>query len=160
MFGSRRLARLRAAGARLAERPILIDGDATELLDILRSNTRDSSIVITDAAALAATGATPAGIVVLAIVSDGRKSSFMKASRMLRERDAVLADDAIRIVVVQSDRSRVAPAKIQRQLAAEIVYQVTLAVPELAPDRRWRSFRQRAGLATLEAAGLRILRFG
>jgi len=155
----KRAAALRAAAATHTETPILVDGDATELLAVLRSGEASAEIRETDHASLVESGER-ARIVILAVDGHGRRSAFTKASKMLREMDDVIASDAIRVVVVQSDRSRAVPQRLQRVLASEILYQVMLALPGVAKRPKWRSFRQTLGSATLDAAGLRILRFG
>ena len=145
-----------AAASRLVETPVLLDGDATELLAILREGALASNLRIVDAASQTE----PARIAILVVTGDGRRSAFTKASRKLRELDAAITSDAVRLVVIQSDRSRVAPPKLQRLLSEELLFQVTLALPGYQPRRTSRSFRQALGLATLDAAGLRVLRFG
>ncbi|MFD1713136.1 hypothetical protein ACFSBZ_01515 [Amnibacterium flavum] len=155
MVSTKQAARLRAVVSRLLKTPILIEGDARELLDVLRQGARESNIPLTTLE----TAEAPAQVVILALERDGRRSSFTKASRMLRAVDHVVAPDAVRLVVMQSERSRIAPDKLQNLLAAELLYQVALALPGLLPRRGWRSFRERAGHAALDAAGLRVLRF-
>lgn len=155
MASKKQTQRLRALAAELLRSPILIDGDARELLEVLREAAAASDIAVTDHAS----AAEPAQIAILALERDGRRSSFTKASRMLREVDDAIAPSGVRIVVVQSDRSRTIPDKLQDLLASEILYQVALAEPDLRPRRGWRSFRERAGHAALDAAGLRVLRF-
>ncbi|MET4706037.1 hypothetical protein [Frigoribacterium sp. UYMn621] len=150
---------LRAAADRLSASPILIDGDADGLLGIIRSGSEQSDITVTDRATLIASGQ-KAAIVILAVDGDGRRSSFARAATMLRGMDALLAPDAVQICVIQSGRSRMAPLRLRRLLASEILFQVTMAVPELVPLQLRRSIRQRIGLAALDAAGLRVIRFG
>jgi hypothetical protein len=155
----KRAAELRAAIAPFAESPILVDGDAAELLEVVRAGNANADVKQADFDSLVAAGER-ARIVVLLVDGHGRRSAFTKASRMLREMDAAVASDAIRVVVVQSDRSRKFPDRLQRVLAAEILHQVMLALPTVSVRPKWRSFRQALGAATLDAAGLRILRFG
>ncbi len=45
-------------------------------------------------------------------------------------------------------------------MASEVLFQVAMALSSLVPDLKERTLRQRLGLATLDAAGFRILRFG
>jgi len=136
--------------------PVLIDGDASELLEVLRESSLASSIPISDHAA----AAHPAQVVILAIERDGRRSSLTKASKLLREMNDVIAEDAVRIVVIQSSRSRITPTRLLRLLTSEILFQVAVAFDPMQKLGKSRSIRQRIGLATLDAAGLRILRFG
>jgi len=135
---------------------VLLDGDAAELLTLLRAGALAAELRIVDAASLTE----PARIVILVVEGDGRRSAFTKASRMLRELDAAITSDAVRLVVIQSDRSRIAPPRLQRLLSEELLFQVTLALPDYEQKPTSRSFRQALGLATLDAAGLRVLRFG
>jgi hypothetical protein len=143
----------------LSASPILIDGDAEELLGIIRSGSEQFDITVTDRATLIASGQ-KAAIVILAVDGDGRRSSFARAATLLRRMDALLAPDAVQICVIQSGRSRIAPPRLLRLLASEILFQVTMAIPELVPLQLRRSIRQRIGLAALDAAGLRVIRFG
>lgn len=159
MSWRKRAEHLRATAAPLLMGPILLDGDADELLELLRAGAEASDIAVT-AGSRSANQANPASVVILAIESEGRRSSIMKASKMLDDMKQDVAPHAIRIVVVQSGRSRIAPARLQRLLANEILFEVTMAIPALRKRASWRSFRERAGLATLDAAGLQVLRFG
>ena len=52
--------------------------------------------------------ANPANVVILAIESEGKRSSIIKASKMLDDIKQDVAPYAIRIVVVQTARSRIA----------------------------------------------------
>lgn len=148
----RRSERLRAIAAYGREAPILLDGDAEPLLEILRAGAQTWGIAVADAEPTE-----PARIVVLAVNGDGRRSAFLKAAGMLREREQKVTADAIRIVVIQSGRSRLAPQRLQRLLATEILFQATTAL--LPAEKGRRSLREQIGLTTLEAAGLRIVRF-
>jgi hypothetical protein len=95
---------------------------------------------------------------VLVVDGVGRRSSLARAARMLREMEPAIADDAFRFLVVQSGRSRVAPARLRDAIGAEILFQVSLAVGTSPYDRHPRSFRQRLGLIVLHFAGIRIVR--
>jgi len=159
MSSKSRAEALRVAADRLSTSPILIDGDAQELLEIIRAGSELADITVTDRATIIASGK-EAAIVILAVDGDGRRSSFGRAARMLRDMDALLTPDAVQIGVIQSGRSRMAPPRLRRILASEILFQVTMAVPELLPLRKRRSIRQQIGLAALDASGLRIIRFG
>jgi len=150
---------LRAAAERVSASPILIDGDAEELLAIIRSGSEESDITVTDRATLIASGQ-KAEIIILAVDGDGRRSSLARAFALLRDIDEVLTPDAVRVVVIQSGRSRMAPLRLRRVLASEVLFQVAMAVPTLVPRRKRRSIRQELGLAALDASGLRVLRFG
>ncbi|MHC5795353.1 hypothetical protein ACVXZ4_04270 [Lacisediminihabitans sp. FW035] len=150
---------LRAAADQLSASPILIDGDADELLAIIRSGCEQSDITVTDRTTLIASGR-KAAIVILGVDGHGRRSSFSRAFVLLREIDVVLTPDAVRVVVIQSGRSRMAPLRLRRVLASEVLFQVAMAVPDLVPRRKRRSIRQELGLAALDASGLRVLRFG
>ena len=156
----RRAERRRRAALEALARPVLIDGDATELVALLAHDARASGIAVIAPDSPAAERQQPARVIVLAVEGRGRRSSFTRAAEMLRAKEPSLTPDAVRIVVVQSGRSRVMPPRLKRRLTDEILYQVSLAFPQLPPQRKWRSFRLRAGLAALDAAGLRILRFG
>lgn len=159
MWWRRRADRLRAAVASLPGR-ILLEGDADHLLDVLRERARALGVEVTSRDSETVSPDNPASIVVLAIESDGRRSSIMKASTMLDAMRKDVAARAIRIVVVQSGRSRIAPERIQRLLVNEILYEVTKAIPALRERALWRSFRERARLTVLDAAGLQVIRFG
>ena len=156
MSRKRRAEQLRAIAAHVLTAPILLKGDADELLTVLRTGARAAGIPVT-AQALAAR---PARVVVLAIDRDARRSSLVKAATLLRELEDQIAPDAVRIVVVQSARSRLAPPKLQRLVASEVLFHVALALPDVVPGQKERTLRQRFGLTTLDAAGFRILRFG
>jgi hypothetical protein len=138
--------------------PVLVQGDAQELLAVLRVEAETSGMSTTSQES----PAEPARVVILAIEgdADGRRSSFMKAARMLRELGKAVREDAVRIVVVQSERARIAPPRLQKLLSSEILFQVAAALPGQLPRRGWRSFRESLSLTALDAAGLRILRFG
>ena len=154
-----RAARIEAETAHLLSRPILLDGDAETLIDSIGSSARDSGLQVLSYQQWLDSGAEPSRVVVLGIEGHGRRSSFAQAVELLRAIDAAVASDAIRIVIVQSGRSKVVPPRVQRLIAAEILHQIALASPRIGPPQS-RSFRRRVGLATLDAAGLRILRFG
>ncbi|MEC5185013.1 hypothetical protein RCH12_002489 [Cryobacterium sp. MP_3.1] len=156
MSRKRRAEQLRAIAAHVLTAPILLEGDADELLTVLRDGARAAGIPVTDHAL----SARPARVVVLAIDRDARRSSLVKAATLLRELEDHIAPDAVRIVVVQSARSRLAPPKLQRLVASEILFHVALALSNVVPGQRERTLRQRFGLTTLDAAGFRILRFG
>lgn len=156
MSRKKRAEQLRALAAHVLTVPILLEGDAEELLCVLREGARVANIPVTDHAS----AEHPANVVVVAVERDARRSSLVKAASMLRELDDQVAPAAVRIVVVQSSRSKLAPPKLQRLVASEVLFQVALALSSLVPDLRDRTLRQRLGLTTLDAAGLRILRFG
>ncbi|ASD23485.1 hypothetical protein B7495_16330 [Cryobacterium sp. LW097] len=156
MSKKKRAEQLRAIAAHVLTAPILLEGDADELLTVLRAGARAAGIPVTDHAL----AARPARVVVLAIDRDARRSSLVKAATLLRELENHIAPDAVRIVVVQSARSRLAPPKLQRLVASEILFHVALALSNVVPGQKERTLRQRFGLTTLDAAGFRILRFG
>ena len=153
--GRRRADRQREIADRLIANPIVIDGDAHDLLANMRDSVRRSGVRMDDLE----TATEPAQIVVLAIESEGR-SSLLKADRMLRAAAGAVAPDAVRIVVIQSGRSRIGPARLQRVLASEILFQITIAADSVRASARNRSMRQRIGLTTLDAVGLTVLRLG
>ncbi|TFD94580.1 hypothetical protein E3T61_01720 [Cryobacterium lactosi] len=156
MTRKRRAERLRALAAHVLTAPVLLEGDAEQLLTVMRTGARSAGIPETDHAS----STQPARVVVLAIQRDARRSSLVKAASMLRELDDHIAPDAVRIVVVQSRRTKLAPPKLQRLVAAEVLFHVALALSNVIPGQKERTLRQRVGLATLDAAGFRILRFG
>ena len=156
MFRKKQAEQLRAIAAHVLTAPILLEGDADELLTVLRAGARASGIPETDHAS----AAQPARVVVVAVTRDSRRSSLMKAAGILRDLDDHVAADAVRIVVVQSARSKLAPPRLQRLVATEVLFQVALALPNIVPGEKTRTLRQRFGLATLDAAGFRVLRFG
>lgn len=156
MWRTKRAEQLRAIAAHLLTAPALLDGDAAELLTVMRDGARSAGIPITDGAS----ATQPARVVVLAIQRDARRSSLVKATRLLRDLETQVAPDAVRIVVVQSARSKLAPPKLQRLVASEVMFHVALALANVVPGHRERTLRQRLGLTTLDAAGFRILRFG
>jgi len=156
MSRKKRAEQLRAIAAHVLRAPILLEGDADELLTVMRAGARAAGIPETDRAS----ATQPARVVVLAIQRDARRSSLVKATTLLRELDGHIAPEAVRIVVVQSARSKLAPPKLQRLVASEALFQVALALANVVPGQNERTFRQRVGLATLDAAGFRILRFG
>ncbi|MBX3100536.1 MAG: hypothetical protein KF761_13275 [Salinibacterium sp.] len=155
-----RAERRRREALQLLARPVLIEGDATELVALLTEEARASGIEVLTPSAPAPERAELARVIVLAVEGRGRRSSFTRAAEMLRAIEPALTPDAVRIVVIQSGRSRAMPPRLKRRLTDEILFQVSLAFPQLLPQRKWRSIRLRAGLAALDAAGLRILRFG
>lgn len=156
MTRKKRAERLRAIAAHVLTAPVLLDGDADELLTVMRTGARAAGIPETDRAS----ATQPARVVVVAIQRDARRSSLVKAASLLRELNDHIAPDAVRIVVVQSRRSKLAPPKLQRLVAAEVLFHVALALPDVVPGQKERTLRQRFGLTTLDAAGFRILRFG
>ncbi|MCU1444565.1 hypothetical protein [Cryobacterium sp.] len=156
MSRKRRAEQIRLIAEHVLTTPILLEGDAAELLCVLREGAHTANLRLTDHAS----AAEPAHIVVLAVERDARRSSLVKAATMLRELDEQVAPDAVRIVVVQSARSKLAPPKLQRLVASEVLFQAALALSSIVPDLRERTLRQRLGLTTLDAAGFRILRFG
>ena len=156
MSRKKRAEQARAIAAHVLSVPILLEGDAEELLCVLREGARTANLPVTDHAS----AEQPANVVVLAVERDARRSSLVKAATMLRDLDDRVAPAAVRIVVVQSARSKLAPPKLQRLVAAEVLFQVALAFSSIGPDLKDRTLRQRLGLTTLDAAGFRILRFG
>jgi len=156
MSRKRRAEQLRAIAAHVLTAPILLEGDADELLTVMRTGARAAGIPETDRAS----ATQPARVVVVAIQRDARRSSLVKAASLLRELNDHIAPDAVRIVVVQSRRSKLAPPKLQRLVASEVLFHVALALANVVPGQKERTLRQRFGLTTLDAAGFRILRFG
>jgi hypothetical protein len=156
MSRKRHAEQLRAIASHVLKAPILLEGDAQELLTVLRAGARAANIPETDHAS----AEEPARVVVLAVRRDARRSSLVKAASMLRKMDEHVDPDAVRIVVVQSARSKLAPPKLQRLVASEILFHVALALPHVVPGGRERTLGERLGLATLDAAGFRVLRFG
>ena len=156
MSRKRRAEQLRAIAAHVLTAPILLEGDADELLTVMRTGARAAGIPETDRAS----ATQPARVVVVAIQRDARRSSLVKAAALLRELNDLVAPDAVRIVVVQSRRSKLAPPKLQRLVATEVLFHVALALANVVPGQKERTLRQRFGLTTLDAAGFRILRFG
>ena len=156
MSRKRRAEQLRAIAAHVLTAPILLEGDADELLTVMRTGARAAGIPETDRAS----ATQPARVVVVAIQRDARRSSLVKAAALLRELNDIVAPDAVRIVVVQSRRSKLAPPKLQRLVATEVLFHVALALANVVPGQKERTLRQRFGLTTLDAAGFRILRFG
>ncbi|TFC53677.1 MULTISPECIES: hypothetical protein [unclassified Cryobacterium] len=156
MSRKRRAEQLRAIAAHVLTAPILLEGDADELLTVMRTGARAAGIPETDRAS----ATQPARVVVVAIQRDARRSSLVKAASLLRELNDHIAPDAVRIIVVQSRRSKLAPPKLQRLVASEVLFHVALALANVVPGQKERTLRQRFGLTTLDAAGFRILRFG
>jgi len=156
MSRKRRAEQLRAIAVHVLTAPILLEGDADELLTVMRTGARAAGIPETDRAS----ATQPARVVVVAIQRDARRSSLVKAAALLRELNDLVAPDAVRIVVVQSRRSKLAPPKLQRLVATEVLFHVALALANVVPGQKERTLRQRFGLTTLDAAGFRILRFG
>jgi hypothetical protein len=155
----KRAARVEAETAHLLSRPILLDGDAELLVTTLSESARDSGLTVMTYQQWQERSAEPSRIAVLAIEGHGRRSSFTGAVQLLHALDSAIAGDAIRIVIVQSNRSKVVPPRVQRLIAAEILHQVALASPRIGPPQS-RSFLRRVGLGILDTAGFRILRFG
>lgn len=152
----RRAEQLRATALHVQGAPILLEGDAEVLLAALRAGAGTFGIPETDHASTDQ----PARVVVLAIHRDSRRSSLVKATKLLRRLDDEVAPDAVRIVVVQSVRSRLVPPRLLRLIASEILFQVAIALPGVQAAQMTRTLRQRWGLTTLDAAGFRVLRFG
>lgn len=152
----RRAQQLRAIAPHVQAAPILLEGDAEVLLAALRAGAGTFGIPETDHASRDV----PARVVVLAIYRDARRSSLVKATTLLRNLEGAVAPDAVRIVVVQSVRSRHLPPRLRRLIASEILFQVVIALPGVAAAQKTRTLRQRWGLTTLDAAGFRVLRFG
>jgi hypothetical protein len=161
MASSRTRARkLRDAAARVLTSPILLDGDADGLLGLLRYGTHHSGLPAADYASLRRSRSEPAAIAVLVVDGDGRRSALARASQMLRAMEPAIERDAVRILVVQSGRSRVGPARLRDAVGAEILFQITLAVDASPPRPHSRSFRQHLGLLVLNVAGIRVIRLG
>ena len=152
----RRTEQLRAIAPHVQSAAILLEGDAEALVSALRAGAGSFGIPAT---AHASTDK-PARVVVLAIHRDSRRSSLVKATTMLRNLDDQVAPDAVRIVVVQSVRSRLVPPRLRRRIASEILFQVAIALPGVVAAQKTRTLRQRWALTTLDAAGFRVLRFG
>jgi hypothetical protein len=147
---------VKAIGEHLRSAPMLIDGDAEELVDILRTGAERAGITVVSRASLT----DPAHVAVLAIAKDGHRSSVLAATTALHDLGSALTKDAVRIAIIRSGRLKLAPARVQRLVADEVLFHVSAALttdPALSSDR---SFRQRLGNATLLAAGLRVLRLG
>ncbi|WIE54165.1 MULTISPECIES: hypothetical protein [unclassified Curtobacterium] len=154
----RRGPRADLAAARDDLSPVLLDGDAGEVvaaleafahrieLPIIRPDRRDE---------LPDDVRCP--VAVLAVRNSGRRSSLRRAIDVLRAVEAHLTPDAVVVAVSTSSAARSAPARLQRQLSAEILYQVRAAVSPAAP-RSGRSFRLRLGLSALGAVGVQVFR--
>lgn len=152
----RRAEQLRAITPHVQAAPILLEGDAEALVAALRAGAGTFGIPEADQASQDK----PARVVVLAIHRDSRRSSLVKAATMLRKLDDQVAPDAVRIVVVQSVRSRLVPPRLRRLIASEILFQVAVALPGVVAAEKTRTLRQRWALTSLDAAGFRVLRFG
>ncbi|GAA1251147.1 hypothetical protein JOF42_002498 [Microbacterium phyllosphaerae] len=146
-------------GAHVADRldttAIVIDGDAHDLVRDLQVSALQEGVLLQTFD----TATEPAQIVILAIEGDGR-SSLLKINTLLRSAPETVTPDALRIAVIRSGRARIAPAKLQRLLASEILFQITVALAPVTAGARDRSIRQRLVLGSLDAAGFNVLRVG
>jgi len=140
---------------RLDSAPVVIDGDAHDLVRDLQESARAGGVMLQTFA----TTTEPAQIVILAIEGDGR-SSLLKINTLLRSASDSVAADALRIAVIRSGRARIAPAKVQRLLSSEILFQISVALSPVSAGTRDRSLRQRLVLGSLDAAGFSVLRVG
>lgn len=152
MSRMRRAERLRAIGSQTLGAPILLDGDATELIRALRDGAQQAGIRYTDSRATAGR----ARLAVLAICSDGQESALVKALRFYQGVRVLLTEDAVRVAVIQRTRSQLVPPRLRRLLTNEVLHQVGAAL--LPGDDR--TLAQQVGSTVLDAAGLHALRLG
>ncbi|WP_156364538.1 hypothetical protein [Curtobacterium sp. Leaf261] len=151
--------------------PALLTGDAPDLIEALEAGaTRrglDVAVLPSDTdGGTAATGAisaiavkpSSANLAVLAIRRRGSTSPLARAFDIAARLDPLLTPEAVVIVVTVKGVTELAPDKLERLLSREILHQVESAIAPSAKRPPWRRFRLRAGLAALDAAGVRVLR--
>lgn len=141
--------------------PAIIAGDAQDLIAALRAGAGHRGLEV----ALAENGTTSipveprsARLCVLAIRRKGAVSPLARAFELAARLESLLAPGAVVIAVTVKGVTELAPDKLERLLSREILHQVESAITPATRRRPWRRFRLRAGLAALDAAGVRVLR--
>lgn len=154
----RRGPRADLAASRDALSPVLLDGDADEVVAALEQFAHRLELTVVRPDRRDDLGPdVRCPVAVLAVRNGGRRSSFRRALDVLRTVEPHLTPDAVVVAVSASSAARSAPATLQRRLSAEILYQVREAVSPASPNSG-RSFRLRAGLSALNAVGVRVFR--
>lgn len=165
----------------LAERlrgySVVLAGDEEHVLTTLREGARRNDVPVVEAGELmpvtAPTDAAAGGVTDAAGAAEGRVAVAVVAVRALEGRSALvrglaaveeiaagLAPGSITVIVSVRGVARVAPARLLRLLASEILHQVESALHDSGTESTWRNARQRAGLAALTASGIDVLRVG
>ncbi|MFZ7086551.1 hypothetical protein [Curtobacterium sp. RRHDQ10] len=141
--------------------PALLAGDATDLIAALRAGADRRGLevaVVEDGATSIPVGPHTARLGVLAIRRRGSTSPLARAFELAARLDPLLAPSSVVIAVTVKGVTELAPDKLERLLSREILHQVESAITPATRRRPWRQFRLRAGLAALDAAGVRVLR--
>jgi hypothetical protein len=145
---------MRTLAAKPSTGEILVGGDACDVVHSLQAGARTSGLTITEVVA----AESPASVVVLAMAADARHSVLSTASRFYRAFGAAVASDAVSIVVVQNGRPRLSASRMQKLLAAEVLFQVAAARTAHDFAIRRRTVRELLGHTALENAGVRVIR--
>jgi hypothetical protein len=141
--------------------PALLAGDAQDLLTALRAGAdrRGLDVVLVDDGTTSEPVAPrSARLCVLAIRRKGATSPLARAFELAAKLDHLLDPSSVVIAVTVKGVTELAPDKLERLLSQEILHQVESAITPATRRRPWRRFRLRAGLAALDAAGVRVLR--
>jgi hypothetical protein len=151
--------------------PALLAGDATDLIEALEAGAvrrgfdvavvpshADDPMVATGAISAIEVKPESARLAVLAIRRRGSVSPLARAFDIAARLEPLLAPESVVIVVTVKGVTELAPDKLERLLSREVLHQVESAVAPSAKRPPWRRFRLRAGLAALDAAGVRVLR--
>lgn len=138
------------------DRPrVLLFGDAPGLLAAFRHELEQSDVV---PVSFEEASEHPADVAIFAIRHEAARSDLTKAAQAVRDTLDRLKPGAVRVAVIQRGPSRLLPRKVLRPLAAEILHQVEAGGLRPPGTARWRSRGRTWALATIERAGLRVLR--
>lgn len=158
-MGRRRTQKLRAAAHAIGEAPVLLDGDAGDLLTAMRRDADEADIAWFGRDSADGVPPEGVGVAVIVVAEQPGRSGFVHAAAVLRQLDGLVRDDAVRVVVLQRQRTTTAPEKVLQLLGDEILLQIVRALPGADALTPARSMRQRAVQGGLRAAGLSVLRF-
>jgi len=144
------------ADARHSIRGVLLLGDARGLLDGLRAGVLAEGLTLVEPG----DGAT-ASLVLVAVEAPRGSSALAKAIQLVAQHRECAAEDAMAIVVARARAARIAPARLQRLLGPELLYQAQSALPAALRPRTsgWTSLRLNLARGTLAAAGISLARF-
>lgn len=140
---------------------VLIDGDADEVIGVLRAGARTRGAVLLDrgpppsgtGAGAGAAGAA-ASVVIIAVQQRSGASGLAKIEEVLDR----IAENAVVVVIIVQGAARIAPQRLSDLLGREVLYQLRAAVAAPGSGRIWRTARLRTGLVALGGLGIRVFR--
>jgi len=145
------------AEARASIRGVLLLGDARGLLEGLRRGVLEEGLTLV---APGVEGAR-ASLALIAVEAPRGTSALANAVVLVNLHRASLEDDATAIVISRRRAARIAPARLQRLLGPELLFQAESALPAPLRPRisMWTSMRLNAARGALATAGISLARF-